>query len=120
MTQESFREKLSLTEPPLNWYRGFGRKEVGVTIVIYDDRLINLGGEELCRHLTQWNHYTGNPVSRRDSIERKRRVAEEIKAAEDYVFKLTGFTPKEIMDKAYQLQEEYKGKDTAPFLVELY
>ena len=120
MTKESVRETLGLVELPLNWYYGAGRKERGITIVTYSPLLGSYGDGEVGRQMQQWTHYTGNPISGRSSAERKQRAKEALRQAEVYVTEVTGFSPREIIDKAGQLQEEYHGKDSAPFPFELF
>lgn len=113
------RERMGLADIPMDWFCGFGRKENGITIVTYGDLVKNFGDGEVGRHMGWWTHFTGNP-SGRWAFRRRRLAAAAINAANNYVTGALGFSPREIMDKAHQLQDEYHGKDSAPFPFELY
>ncbi|MCL5114006.1 MAG: hypothetical protein M1372_02440 [Patescibacteria group bacterium] len=119
MPKESLRESLGLTEPPMNWFCGFGHRATGLSRVTYSAVFERLGEGEVGRKMQQWTHFTGNPATRRDSAERKQRAA-SVQEANNFVTGIVGFSPREIMDRARQLEIEYKGRDAAPFPVELY
>lgn len=120
MAVESVRERVGLTDIPMDWFCGFGRKTAGITIVTYSDMVKNFGEGEVGRHMSQWTHYTGNPSGQGASVERKQRSALAIQEANDFVTGTLGFSPCEIMDRAHQLQAEHYGKDSAPFPFELF
>lgn len=106
--------------PPLEWYVGIGTKEGGITVVLFDESLLDLRGGEVGRQLDRFNHYIGNPTTVNDQKERAQRAKEAIEDAEKIIAETTGFSPYLLLKKTLLLTELYKGKKLAPFKVELF
>lgn len=118
MGVESVRERLELQEPPLDWFYGVGRKEAGIMIVTNSKKFAELGDGVVGTEYGEWCHFTGNPANKPGR--RKQRADKALRQAEEAIFAITGFTPKEIWDKRTKLQEEYRGKQDAPFEYDIF
>ncbi|HEY5601355.1 MAG TPA: hypothetical protein VIK81_04725 [Patescibacteria group bacterium] len=115
MTQESFREKLSLTEPTLNWYGaiGFHQDNEGIRIVaVGTSDFINLEDGKVARLMLEWGHSVNADGNLRSAVSE-----ETISEIEAFITKTTGFSPRQIRDYAHKLTELYKGKQAAPFVI---
>lgn len=106
--------------PPTEWYVGLGYNARGILRVTYNSTVTNMSEGQVGYHLGQWGHYIGNPSSKRTPEERKNREQQAIVNAERVVTEVTGFSPREIMDKAEKLRQHFRGLKTAPFEVELF
>ena len=113
-------EKILHEGPPLSWFSGSGYKDRGILGISFSHELSDMNGGKVGKHLGEWSHFTGNPVTEDDISERIERARKAIADAEEYVIKVTGFTPRQIADKAHQLTKIFRGQKSAPFDFELY
>lgn len=107
-------------QPPIEWFTGIGRADKGISNVSLNESFLNLGDGEVGRHYNQWSHYTGNPIIPNDPAERVQRATQVLAEAEEFIKQATGYHPRDIMEVSHRLSREYRGKQEAPFTVELY
>lgn len=106
--------------PSMDWFTAFGRKDQGISVVVANENFTGPKGGEMETHWSQWNHYTGNPVSEADTSERAARVAIILAQAETFISDKTGFSPNQIVETIVQLRDRYEGKQQAPIETEIY
>ena len=100
--------------PPMDWFYGVGRKDLGIRIV--STRLREVFGDVIGELIDQYMHHTVNHTPETMSDEGRSIVEEarrKIKAATD-------FDPQVILDTKIRLAEQYEGKKEAPFKFDLY
>lgn len=107
-------------EPPMDWFTAFGYQDRGILVVGVSERFTSLANGEVKRHYDEWCHYTGNPVTPDDPPERVQRATKAISEAEAFILRVTGFSPREIMDTAYKLQDQYRWKKQSPIETTLF
>ena len=108
-------------KPPLSWFRGNGSEDKGILSVGLSRKLLSMDDGIVSDLLEEWCLVTNNPVIKghppvRDEEERK-KIAD---ANEEYIKKVTGFIPQEILDEVHQLGINFEGKKSAPFEFKLY
>ena len=122
------KSKEQLQEIPLSWFVGFGKKNEGILVVIFSQRIFEgLGelAEELKTHIEQYGHYMGNrlvdgrPVEYSSEI-KDAEAREIVELAERRIKEITGFSAEKLFSKAKELTATFRGKTEAPIVVELY
>lgn len=105
--------------PPINWYIGIGTVGKGIMRVTYTSSLTDKEDGEIGKQLSEWIHYTGN-YPKRGTKQRVARAQQSIAHAEEFIQDHLGYSPQELQTRRQELEEEYRGKQSAPFAVEFY
>lgn len=108
-------EKILKDGPPLRWYFGVGFMQKGISGVGFSQEFFEMDQGKTENYVREWSHYTANPVTENSSPEEIGKSREALTRGVDYVKKVTGFTPEQIVVKASELTRIFRGEKVGTF-----
>ena|SRR3989344_5585992 len=113
-------------EIPLSWFTAMGRKDSGISSVLFSGELLAMGGGEVERRLVhEYSHHMGNTMVQGKIITDSSQIPDEskkaiVESASRRVKEITGFSAEELCRKQLELSRLFRDKQEAPFKVELF
>ncbi len=106
--------------PPLEWYWGLGRTNLGITDIHYSNACHRAFGGELMCQFGQWQHIGVVPRVfgiKAGQEEEFTPLIEEMHECARKTFEISGFWPEEIEEKKQAVLLLFRGQYIAPFEV---